>query len=385
MMHALMDETLTNGMIGVSDGKVDASNKFPGWFAEGMAQAAAGGCTPYNDWVNGSLGLTDESSLTDIQNRLKNASYSLTSGSTASEYGTGYLACMYLGYLASGSSSASASSISSGLDTIMNEMKNGKSLDDIIKDISPYTGGLSEFQSSFGDDASAQFTQSLLVAVGDDGNGALIGGNYQSSDLLPDATYNTNLFQLNTTSESVTNTYPSNVDKLNTGGSSSSGSNSSGGSGGGGTGGAGGTGGTGGGGTGATSGSGGLVFQIGANARQTIQLYIEKMDASTLGLENISVADHTVAGDAITAADNAIDKISSLRSKLGAYQNRLEYSIKNSDNSAENMQASESRIRDLDMADEMTIYSKNQILLQASQSMLTQASQLPQSVLQLLQ
>ncbi len=400
MMHALMDETLTNGMIGVSDGKHDPSNQFPGWFKEGMAQTAAGGCSPYNDWVNGGLGLTDDSSIQDIVDRLTDSSYSLSSGSTASEYGTGYLACMYLGYLANGSSSVSASSIASGLDKIMNEIKNGKSMDEVIKELTPYSGGLSDFESSFGDDASAQFTQQLLGAVGDDGNGGLVSGNYQSTDLLPDTTYSTNLFQLNTTKTSVTNTYPDDVEKLNSGGSTvnannSGGSGSTGGTGGtsgsggsggtGGTGGSGGSGGTGGtGGSGSPSGAGGLTLQVGANEGQTLQIYIDKMDSVTLGINQASVDNHTKAGNTITAADKALNKISVLRSTLGAYQNRLEYSIDNSDNSAENLQAAESRIRDLDMASEMVSFNKNQILLQASQAMLTQASQQPESVLQLL-
>ena len=385
MTHALMDETLTNGMLGVKDGKVDAGNSFPGWFKEGMAQAAAGGCSPYNDWVNGGgngLGLTATSSLADISSVVKNSSNSLASNTTPSQYGTGYLACMYLGYLIDGGSSVNAGNIANGLDKLMTELKSGKGLDEVIANHTSYTG-VSDFQNKFGDSASAQFVKNLLTAVGDAGNGGLVGG-YTSADPLPDSNYSTNLFKLNVVNDTIKNTYPSDVEKLTDGGLT--GNTSTGGAGGtGGTGGGtGGTGGGAGGGTGTPTARGGLNLQVGANKDQSMKVYIENMDAATLGIDSLSVASHTDAGSAIDATDKAIVKVSRQRSLLGAYQNRLEYSIKNSDNGAENLQAAESRIRDLDMADEMVIYSKNQILLQASQSMMSQAGRAPESILQLL-
>ena len=90
------------------------------------------------------------------------------------------------------------------------------------------------------------------------------------------------------------------------------------------------------------------------------------------------------ANAAITVVDNAIKMVSAERSKLGAYQNRLEHSINNLGTSAENLQAAESRIRDVDMAKEMMNFTKNNILNQAAQAMLSQANQQPQAVLQLL-
>ena len=90
------------------------------------------------------------------------------------------------------------------------------------------------------------------------------------------------------------------------------------------------------------------------------------------------------ANDAITAFNNAIETVSAERSKLGAYQNRLEHTIANLGTSAENLQAAESRIRDLDMAEEMMAFTKNNILQQAATAMLAQANMAPQSVLQLL-
>ncbi|MEG1993001.1 MAG: flagellin, partial [Acetivibrio sp.] len=85
------------------------------------------------------------------------------------------------------------------------------------------------------------------------------------------------------------------------------------------------------------------------------------------------------------AFDKALEKVSTERAKLGAVQNRLEHTISNLDTSGENLQAAESRIRDVDMADEMTQYSKENILMQAGQSMLAQANQSTQGVLSLLQ
>ena len=98
----------------------------------------------------------------------------------------------------------------------------------------------------------------------------------------------------------------------------------------------------------------------------------------------IDVSTQPAASKAITTINNALETVSKERSKLGAMQNRLEHTIKNLDTSAENLQASESRIRDVDMAKEMMTFSKNNILAQAAQAMLAQANQQPQGVLQLL-
>ena len=90
------------------------------------------------------------------------------------------------------------------------------------------------------------------------------------------------------------------------------------------------------------------------------------------------------ADKAITVINDAIEAVSAERSKLGAYQNRLEHTISNLGTSAENLQAAESRIRDLDMAEEIMAFTKNNILQQAATAMLAQANMAPQSVLQLL-
>ncbi len=127
-----------------------------------------------------------------------------------------------------------------------------------------------------------------------------------------------------------------------------------------------------------------LVFHIGANSNQNMTYKIADMGTFSLGINRVRITSQASANDAIASFDNAIKKVSSERAKLGAIQNRLEHTMKNLDNSAENLQASESRIRDVDMAKEMMTFTKANILSQASQSMLAQANQLPQGILQLL-
>lgn len=123
-------------------------------------------------------------------------------------------------------------------------------------------------------------------------------------------------------------------------------------------------------------------LQIGANNGQGITLDIDSTSWQEISLD---LADGTTNSALIDTVDDMITSVSTLRSKLGATQNRLEYTIKVDDNTAENMQSAESRIRDTDMADEMTRYSKESILQQAATSMLAQANQANQGVLSLLQ
>lgn len=128
-------------------------------------------------------------------------------------------------------------------------------------------------------------------------------------------------------------------------------------------------------------------LQVGANANQTITIAISALKsvvASSLSAA-LKIGTATNAQSAITTVQNSIEKLSKLRSKLGAVQNRLEHTVANLDNISENTQSAESRIRDTDMAEEMVQYSKNNILQQAGQSMLAQANQANQGVLSLLQ
>ncbi|AIQ26379.1 flagellin Hag [Paenibacillus sp. FSL H7-0737] len=146
-----------------------------------------------------------------------------------------------------------------------------------------------------------------------------------------------------------------------------------------------------------------LTFHIGANKGQNITLNINAMDAATLKVagggasnaatssivgavatDGIDISTQTAADSAITVINTAIETVSGERSKLGAYQNRLDHTINNLGTTSENLSAAESRIRDVDMAKEMMNQTKNNILAQAAQAMLAQANQQPQAVLQLL-
>lgn len=132
----------------------------------------------------------------------------------------------------------------------------------------------------------------------------------------------------------------------------------------------------------------GVVFQIGPNANQMISGTITNMTATGLGLSETdsigSGANYNAIQSVLNKIDSAIDKVSAERSKLGAIQNRLEHTIANLSVTMENLAASESRIRDVDMAQEMTEFTKNQILMQSATAMLAQANMKPQAVLQLL-
>jgi flagellin len=133
---------------------------------------------------------------------------------------------------------------------------------------------------------------------------------------------------------------------------------------------------------------GAVTFQIGANEDQNLSLNIRNM--KTDGVLNLAtagrvdVSTHATAKASVTNIEGAITEVSKERSKLGAYQNRLDHTINNLKTSSENLTAAESRVRDVDMAKEMMNQTKNSILAQAAQAMLAQSNQTPQGVLQLL-
>lgn len=127
-----------------------------------------------------------------------------------------------------------------------------------------------------------------------------------------------------------------------------------------------------------------IKLQIGANTDETMDFKLVNIKAGELGVENLDIKTNESASNAIETIDKAIQQVSEGRSTLGALQNRLEHTIANVDNSAENLTAALSRIEDTDMALEMSEYTKTNVLIQAGTSMLAQANQRPQSILQLL-
>lgn len=135
-----------------------------------------------------------------------------------------------------------------------------------------------------------------------------------------------------------------------------------------------------------------MQFQVGANDNQVINLSISRLTASALGVKgiasaigNTTVSKGSIIGNQLSIIDAAITKVSTARSNLGAISNRLDHTIANADNMAENLQSSESKIRDVNIASEMVSYSSMSILQQAGQSMLSHANQATQGVLSLLQ
>lgn len=132
------------------------------------------------------------------------------------------------------------------------------------------------------------------------------------------------------------------------------------------------------------SSNGTVEFQVGFESGTTIEASTVDISSGELGIDSLDVSDADGAGDAMDAVQQAIKDISAYRAGFGAAQNRLEHTINNLGVNAENLSASESRIRDADMALEITSFTKNQILVQAGTAMLAQANAVPQNVLRLL-
>lgn len=227
MIHAFMDESTTVGMTGIAPSGT-ANAKFPSWFVEGMAQTASG---PGN-WTRGvSLNLNEASTPAQITAALS-GNNALGRGTSASEYGTGYLACMYLGYLASGKTAdmdnptSAASAITQGISNILSNLIAGNSLTSVIADASngKYTT-INQFESGFAKDSEAlNFVQKLLkyTSTSSDGTnvgGGLISGSLSTTDPVSDNTVSgLKLFALNTSSTEVKNVYPAEVTVLSGGG-----------------------------------------------------------------------------------------------------------------------------------------------------------------------
>lgn len=133
------------------------------------------------------------------------------------------------------------------------------------------------------------------------------------------------------------------------------------------------------------TGYGAMTMQIGANEGQTLDIRIPTVSSETLGIEDLDVTTQDSAKEAIEKIAGAIDEVSSIRSRLGAYQNRLEHTISSLDINVENTTAAYSRIMDTDMAEEMTQYTQQQVLSQAGTTILAQANERPSQILQLLQ
>lgn len=131
--------------------------------------------------------------------------------------------------------------------------------------------------------------------------------------------------------------------------------------------------------------AGPMVVQVGGNEGQTLDVNIGKTTANSLGIDKIYVYTHEYASDAITKLDEAVVKISRIRSSLGAYENRMDYTAENIDTQNENLTSAVSRIIDTDMAEEITEYTQANVLSQSAMQMLTKANAFPEGLLQLFQ
>lgn len=339
MTHLVMFDTLTDGMLGGAD-------SFPSWFVEGMAQTASGD----GGWVSYQI----SSSSSDAQIK------SYMSKLLTMPYGAGYLGTMYLGYAAGSPSGDLETRITDGLNKIFTSLTSGKSLDEAINENTSYSG-LSAFESGFkgADTNSLNFVKDLLAARGANGAGSLLTGGLNVSQTagfaestLTDRGSNYVIKSDNTKYMNAFGTGYTFPDKP----------------------------------SGIAGESEDLLLQVGALEGQNIS--IQRYDVSAtalLGGKSLDVSTHELAGSSMTAVDEAIERVSSIRSYYGAMQNRLEKTISNLGYTKENVQQSESRIRDTNMAEEMVDFSKHNILLQAAQSMLAQVNQSTQGVVSLLQ
>ena len=419
LMHVAMQYNMPDGLA------PNRGQQYPMWFLEGISQAAGGGFTAqWNEWIRDPfVGMNFD--IWDGEDAVRKWGLN---DATYGEYAQGYLATMYLGHLAGGGDRTgktpvvNADIIRTGLNRIIEELGKGKTFNQAIKD----TTGLSQadIEGMFGPNATASpqaitnlgyFVNELGTAVGYDGAGSVVadGGlsakpikviNEDTITTSPIFVGQMNLGQgpidlydptQNTPPADWVNPNPdANQGNGGTGGNNQGTGNQGNNQGNQGTqqpGGNQGTqqpgnnGGGGGGGTNPTpTAKGGLTFHFGANAGQTISLNIEAMNSVNLGIDTINITTTDGATKAITSAQKAIQMVSEQRAELGAVQNRLEHTINNLGNTAENLTSAESRIRDADMSQEMMKFTKNNILVQAAQAMLAQANTHPQSVLSLL-
>ena len=372
MTHAVMFDGVTNGMLGIN-----GADQFPSWFVEGTAQAVGGAINYCQELTVNVMPKGDKA----IENWLSE----LTDTSDPyNAYAQGYIASMYLGYVAGGGGTVTAGTIARGLDAILKDVEDGYSLGQAIsRQTNGKYGDLADFEDSFPKDAVA-FTKDLVGAIGG-GTGSIASPNGLSGtkDSLLNGTNKSNYFVLNvdqsdhyvnnlggkntytgggaTTTGGLDRDGNANPDAAAKWGSSSDANR------------------------GTVQRSGSMFVQVGSESGQHISFSTFKLSARDLGVADVKVDSMENAGKAIDKYKMAIQCVSTMRSEYGSVQNRLEHTGVNLDNIVENTQAAESQIRDTDVAEEMLEYSVNNILAQAGTSMLTQANQNQQMILSLLQ
>ena len=353
MTHLIMQDTLTGGMIG--------NNRFPTWFIEGTAQTSSGD----GGWVSSTIG---SGTVENYMSKLDSL-----------PYGAGYLATMALGYeVAKAQNSASTvdpSTIKDGLNTLFGELvKQGQNqnLNDAIKSAtkSTYTS-LSEFETQFksGKADLLSDVKNILTQKNVSNNkesGSLLAGSLgeaQSETFKPlNLTDSSNVYVLDPSATAFANSFGSGFPAVPQPVRGAR--------------------------HGVSEGGEDINVHAGADADMTNKIAIKRYDISAMAIfdgDKVDVMTEDSATKSIDIVGMAKERVSRVRSYYGAIQNRLEHTIKNLDNVVENTTAAESQIRDTDMASTMVEYTKNNILMQAGQSMLAQANQSTQGVMSLLQ
>lgn len=336
LMHTVMQYALTDEMVGRN-----GADQFPTWFKEGTAQLAGGGFP--TGWNNALVGMTDPADVADYLNQYT---------ASGRPYGHGYLASAYLGYMANGGGTVSAAGIAAGMDKIFEKVVQGQSLyqavNDLLgtsltsmSDLNSYVNGL--FSGASSTSGITAFVTDLVAATGSGAGSVTAGGGLSAgtNDVIGTGSPNV----------------PFNIKSF-------SGANAGGGVG------------------GVPGGSGSLILQISDASQMELTLF--EMNALTLGLGASDISTQDGAVLTLSTVKSAVSFVSSIRGYYGASQNRLEHTLENLNVTEENLAASESRIRDTDMASEFAKYTKDQILIQSAQSMLAQANQVPQNVLTLM-
>ncbi len=332
LMHSVMQYTLTDGMFGRN-----GVEKYPEWFVEGTAQLAGGGFpTGWNaglQQIAGQLtGAGDTSKDQAIENYLK------TYNVKDRPYGHGYLAAAYVGYLAGASSGKTdlGERIAAGMDKIFGDLGTGQSFYSVLNN---KTGGkvksMADLEALFDspDGDLTKFVRELSVAS-KGGAGSVIAGGLGKggSSIIGSGAVSNPLFSIKSWSVGAT----------------------------------------------------GRISISAGGYDQFIDVNLYRLDDIGLGLGGTNILTLSDANDGVGDIDSAINRVSTMRSHYGGIQNRLEHTYSNLSNTVENLTASESRIRDTDMAEAVTEHVRNQILFQSGQTMLAQANHVPENILGLL-
>lgn len=307
------------------------SESMPKWFKEGTAEYLTGGMDRLkNDLMiqANSGNVTNYASDANIENLLKSISSGSTSNSTF--YSASYATTRYLDQW------ISEKDPTKSIKDLMTELKTPKTLDQALQTVAGTGNDLAKFTADLTDvTKGVAFVKNFVTT--DTTTGSVVAGVNSASDIL--GNYASNVAE----ADNFKYKWNEESTALST-----------------------------------------VVLQIGANEGQTVEVKLPNISNQTLSIDDVDITSHENASAAITSFDKGIEYISKERSYLGAIQNRLEHTINNLGAASENLTAAESRIRDTDMAKEMMNFTKQNILMQAAQSMLAQANQQPQGVLQLL-